>query len=265
MVRQIRTRNIASALLLFALFFTACGSSSDSGSSSTSTEPGSANAVFDDDVKNIKQETATMFVGKVEGTDAFIGVKNRAGEVTAYLCDSKELAVWMTGTATGDAFSAASGPVSLTGSLGSDGKQLTGSVTLPDGSKHAFSADLATGSAGLYEARGLDGENVVRAGWVRLASGEQRGSLKTGTTVRPAAQVSDQLSVALGGQPAPIVPPPGPVTNKADYCQTLRTLFSQIQDIKTQRQADGEDTTDQTTALKWLAQEYVDEKCAAAS
>jgi len=266
-VTQLRSRNIATALLLFALMFTACGGSSDTSGSATTTDASSsdANGSLDDEVKALKQEDSTRFVGKVEGTDAFIGVKNRAGVVTAYLCDSKELAVWMTGTASGDTFTAASGPVSLTGTLGSGAKQLTGSVTLADGSKHAFTADLATGSAGLYEARGPDGDGIVRAGWVRLASGEQRGAAKTGTIVRPTTQVSDALTVALGGRPMPVIPPPGPVTSKADYCQTLRDLFSQIQDIKIAREKDGLDTTDQTTALKWLSQEYTDQKCAAAS
>ena len=238
---RIRMWSLTSALLVLALVAGACGDSSDTSGTSASSKPLSAEkrADLDRQLKEIKAETATRFVGKVEGTDAFIGVENRASELTAYVCDSKNLAVWMTGKVSGNAFSAANGPVSMTGTLSGDGKQLTGSVALPDGSKHAFTADQAQPPAGLYEARAPAEKGIVRAGWVVLANGEQRGAAKTGDVVKPVDQVSDELRVKLGGESVPVIPAPGPVTDKASFCTSVTSLFHDMNNFLDKRIDEG--------------------------
>lgn len=262
---RIRMWSLTSALLVFAVFAAACGDSSEkSGTSASSKPPGSTvstvsaedRAEFDKQVKEVKAETATRFVGKVEGTDAFIGIRKRADAVTAYVCDSKELAVWMDGKVSGDAVTAAKGQASLTGTLASGGKQITGSVRLPDATTHTFSADLAASPAGLYEAFAPDDGGTIRAGWVVLASGEQRGNAKTGTIVRPVSQLSEStLTAALGRLQVPVIPPPGPVTN-ALSCDQLVYLWSQLHVSLVEQTGNGQDTTDVVNALNEISQQY---------
>src|SRR4051812_24363099 len=112
-----RMRILTSALLVFALVAGACGDSSDtSGKSASSKTPGSTvsakdRAEFEKQLIDFKAEKPTRFVGKVEGTDAFIGIEQRVDSVKAYICDSKQIAVWMDGKTSGDTLSASKGAV----------------------------------------------------------------------------------------------------------------------------------------------------------
>lgn len=258
---RIRMWSLASAVL-FALVAGSCGDSSDtSEKSSSSKAPGSSvsakdRAAFEKQLKEVKSEKPTRFVGKVDGTDAFIGIEQRGDVVKAYICDSKQIAVWMDGKASGDTLSAAKGPVSMTGTVASGGQQVTGSVTMPDGTTHAFSADLATSPAGLYQAFAPEGGKVTRAGWVVLASGEQRGNAKTGTIVRPVEQLSTStLTALLGKLQVPVIPPAGPVTT-ALSCDQLVYLWTQLHVTLVEQTGNGEDTTDVVNSLNEILAVY---------
>jgi hypothetical protein len=98
---------------------------------------------------------AGTFVGKVEGTNAFIAViappEGGEGErVTAYVSDAARLSEVLTGTAEGDEFTATTerGDGEVEGTLSA--KRVTGMVELPGGERAQFEADRATGAAGLY-------------------------------------------------------------------------------------------------------------------
>ena len=256
--------SLVSALLGFALVAGACGDSSDTGSTSASSRPpvtaGSTvsaedRAEFEKQLTEVKSEKPTRYVGKIDGTDAFIGIERRGDSVKAYICDSKQVAVWMDGTASGDTLSASKGPVSMTGTVGSGGKQVTGSVTMPDGSKHVFTADQATPPAGLYQAFAPEDGAITRAGWVVLANGEERGAAKTGTVVKPVSQLSQSTLAALGRLQVPVIPSPGPVTT-ALTCDQLVYLWTQLHVTLVEQTGNGQDTTDVVNAMNEISAVY---------
>jgi hypothetical protein len=123
------------------------------------------------------------YVGKVDGTDAYIALVTGSGKVAGYICDSANISVWIpAATVSGNSASLVSrkgvavGPVTWSGSTAS------GTVTI-DGTGHAFTAQLASGDAGLYRAvQGTPGDaGAVEVGWVVLPDGSQRGTITSFT------------------------------------------------------------------------------------
>jgi hypothetical protein len=97
------------------------------------------------------------FVGKVEGTEAFVAVVaspapkgKRRRDVTVFLCDAKSLCEWLSGSANGNALTAASDDddAKATGQL--TGKAARGGITVPGGKTLKYVAGPATAAAGLY-------------------------------------------------------------------------------------------------------------------
>lgn len=136
----------------------------------------------------------TVRVGQIDG-GLLIAVVVEDGAVVAYACDGTEAGVtvsaWFSGAATDDGFSLthASKPFTLTGTF--DGDALAGTLDL-DGAAMAFTADLATGDAGLYEAD--DGD--LRGGWIFTDAGDQRGAVLSRSTGDVAAALLTQPSQA---------------------------------------------------------------------
>lgn len=119
------------------------------------------------------------YVGKVDGTDAYIALVTGGGKVAGYICDGASISVWIpAATVSGNTASLVSrkgvalGPVTWSGSTAS------GTLTI-DGTSHPFTAELATGDAGLYRAaQGTPGDaGAVEVGWVVLPDGSQRGQI----------------------------------------------------------------------------------------
>jgi hypothetical protein len=128
------------------------------------------------DVSETGAGVAGSFVGKVEGTDAFIGlVVLGSRETLAYVCDSKGISQWFRGIADRNRVSLRADPAVLEGALSL--AEAKGTVTLRDGVPRSFAAEPAVGFAGLYRASDSgDGLNHV-GGWIVLAHGEQRGGI----------------------------------------------------------------------------------------
>src|SRR5215204_2359841 len=85
------------------------------------------------------------FAGEVSDANAFVALVagepqdgEEAREVRAYLCDGREINEWFRGTAEGNKLDLAS-------------EASTGTITLDDSESFIFTADPATGVAGLYE------------------------------------------------------------------------------------------------------------------
>jgi len=118
------------------------------------------------------------YTGTVDGTNAYIAVVVSGKDVRVYICDSAALSAWAVGKVATDgtfAVEAASG-LKVAGTVSDTAA--SGTVTLADGSPHAFTAPLATSPAGLYErlpAKDANGQVVVAATIV-LADGTQRGA-----------------------------------------------------------------------------------------
>ena len=210
-----------------ALAVTSCaGGSDDAGAKAE--ESRSRPAEVEQARAGLKKEVSTRFVGTVEGSDALIGLTDRAGQLSAYVCDSAQLAEWFSGEVSGSVVQGAIGALTLQGDRVGD--KVTGKVMLPDGTSHAFTAAKTTDpAAGLFEAAAIgDDGQLVRAGWVRLPGGGQRGAAKTGSVVQPVVQISNQTRVLLGGTSTPVpVSPPNPVTTA--WCEdSIKEYWSQI-------------------------------------
>lgn len=145
-------------------------------SEGSSTSPGAQGG-------GVPQVPVRHFAGAVDGTDAFIAFAMDGSKTLAYVCDGETVAEWYHGPA------ATQGPLALVPTApGTDlvitaelvGGAVAGSVRLPgDDTDHTFSAQPATGGAGLYRATGeKDGSRYV-GGWIQLAGGEQRGAVRT--------------------------------------------------------------------------------------
>ena len=124
----------------------------------------------------------TAFVGVTDDPTLFVAVVVGASEARAYLCDGRGLVAWFTGEA-GDGQELnlrAEDGGRLTAALGAD--RLRGQAELADGQTVAFTAEPATGMAGLYEVVvGADGRVVgAAAGGLRL-EGVVAGALPDGS------------------------------------------------------------------------------------
>lgn len=151
------------------------------------------------------------YVGQVAGTNLFIGIAVENGAITAYVCDSAAVSIWLKGMQAGDGavLTAANGTL-LQVSLA--GKVASGMLTLPDGTAYAFEAQAASGSpAGLYRLdRELDEGVYLLGGWIVLPNGEQRGALSANNTLianptlnTSTLQASVPLNTVLGTSTVP--------------------------------------------------------------
>ena len=141
------------------------------------------------------------FAGEVSDANAFVALVagesqdgEEAREVRAYLCDGREINEWFRGTAEGNKLDLTSeGGAHLEGNLASEAS--TGTITLDDSESFIFTADPATGVAGLYE--------VVLSDNGQLLGTSQRGALLEG---RVADVLEEDGSYPVSGT---ITPPEG--------------------------------------------------------
>jgi hypothetical protein len=126
------------------------------------------------------------YVGDVDG-DIFIAVDmielegaEQERAIRAYVCDGADVSIWMTGQFSGDEVTLASGDhrIVLT-RLNS----VSGTLSLAGGDEVPFTAERATGEAGLYRTETtFEGMDYI-GGWIILNNGQQRGALTLGGQV----------------------------------------------------------------------------------
>jgi hypothetical protein len=120
-----------------------------------------------------------QFVGRVAGTDAFIGINKDGQAITAYVCDGTQghisIQEWFNGTASNNAFDLTSkGGMRVTGVL--HGNSIVGMFITADGKEHHYDAVLASGGdAGLIRIEEIRDGALWVGGWIQLSDGEQRG------------------------------------------------------------------------------------------
>jgi hypothetical protein len=117
-------------------------------------------------------------VGRVAGTRAFIAVSIEGGELRAYVCDGTArrpagIAAWFKGRWDGRSpLTLTSGALELRIEAVSPDGRITGQLVI-FGTAHAFTAEPASGPAGLYDGRG----RKARATWIVLANRARRGAM----------------------------------------------------------------------------------------
>jgi hypothetical protein len=121
---------------------------------------------------------AGTYVGTVDGTDAYIALVSDGKQVSGYLCDGTPKAVkvcrWLDNAeVTGQNAALGERPRRfLVEARLAD--EATGEVeTYPQA--HSFTAEAASGDAGLYRAIKAGEAGTVEAGWILLNDGSQRG------------------------------------------------------------------------------------------
>ncbi len=174
------------ALLTFAVVLSACGSD-DSASASD----------------------GNGYVGTVGGTDAFIAVVVSDDKVAVYACSGdEEIAEYFWGPVD-DGLDDGSVPTLTSAggatvdvALSDDGA--SGSITLPDGTLHEFTAAEAEGTAGLYLLSGDEAEaSGLVGGWIIDNNGDQRGALLRSSTFEATPTLTD-TGVSVDGSSAPV-------------------------------------------------------------
>ncbi|MBI2765209.1 MAG: hypothetical protein HYX53_04765 [Chloroflexi bacterium] len=161
-----------------------------------------------------------VYVGQVEGLDAFIGIAvTQDGRTTrAYVCDGNQVSQWFSGTAEARSLKLTAESASLEAELTKSSAK--GTVQLADGRKLNFTAAAAKGDAGLYRAVESSDDGKLVAGWVVLNNGEQRGSVAF--TPVPIPRVGTD---GLAANPA-IGPRPGVQPAPKLNTQTLQVQLS---------------------------------------
>lgn len=126
------------------------------------------------------QAASGSFVGRVQGSEAFIAFVVKGSKVLAYLCDGSKLADWF--RLVQDASSAVDGRSASGIRLQAkfSAQEVKGSVTLADGKILEFSATPITGEAGLYRSEVLISNESYVGGWIVDQKGEQRGAVVGG-------------------------------------------------------------------------------------
>ena len=183
-----RRRRSWAVALAAAVVLAGCGDDADNASQPAQAKP--------------MAELKGAFVGKVDGTEAYVALVTDGNRVLGYVCDSKKLSRWIAvatirdGTAvlnsrTGDELGEA---------MISAGR-VSGTVTI-DGEPHAFRAQQAAGEAGLYRAARVDREDgklregEIEAGWIVLPDGTQRGATNVGTTSTVLVKSAPRLTLS---------------------------------------------------------------------
>jgi hypothetical protein len=120
------------------------------------------------------------FVGQGSNSNAFVGIVNDNGSVTAYVCDGTETTVntaeWFKGPAANGGFDLTSADgAHITGAITAQG--VTGNMTQADGRTFAFTIGPASGNAGVYRAEQTTGNGTYTGGWIVLPNGDQRGAV----------------------------------------------------------------------------------------
>lgn len=214
-MRRTRYSRLSLALLLLLLPLAGCGGDDGNGD-------GDDRA----DRKGTKPVEGT-FVGKVEGTGAFVAVvaapttkgqERRA--ITVYVCDAARLCEWFPDSTTGNSFSAASDDDDAQAKGELSREAATGTIELPGGKTVRFKAGEATAASGLYDltvsADGkLTGASAAGVGLTGSSSLPESGSgkLKLADGTRLEVEVTTKSATAPGelgaGQVRMIVLPKG--------------------------------------------------------
>lgn len=134
--------------------------------------------------------TSGIFVGRVQDSNALIGLVTNGDRVVAYVCDNVE-ADWFRGQVVdGRAVLTAAGGAQLT--IDVSAATPSGTLHLQDGRGLSFTTEVADGMAGLYRAEATVGGAPLVGGWIVLSDGDGRG-----TDVHPLQTIRESLATRV--------------------------------------------------------------------
>jgi hypothetical protein len=160
---------------------------------------------------------AVTFVGRVQGSDAYIAVLKERGRIGGYACNNGTFSRWITyrRLRNGRAPLVAGTTGQRLGSVRVAGRTATGTIEV-QGRMRRFRARRSDARApGLHFAVGKERNGLLVAGWILLPDGTQRGAISTVDTqnLRPGApRRAPRLDPNAESVPVgdPDVPPPEP-------------------------------------------------------
>jgi hypothetical protein len=189
---SIARRTSIGFVLVLALWLTVgCGGGGEYGGSGEEKEQASEETTQEttEELFPVSKVTADrQYVGRVEGTDAFIGiaVREQTNELIAYVCngppegppEAATIEAWFQGPIENDqaTLTADGGEERLQALLSPEA--VTGTFTDVDGQTYVFEAEQVEieGDAGLYWSEPVEGEGLSsRDGTIVLADGDERG------------------------------------------------------------------------------------------
>lgn len=192
---------------------------------------------------------AQHYVGKLKGSDAFIGIVKKGNRVRAYVCDGKPnrttLSVWFQDRLSNAAFRVVTAGVRLEATVYP--RAAIGTVLLPDDRQPAFRAVLVKRRGGLLDRTDrVDGASY-RSGWIVLPDGRVRGRTSTAGT----SQTGSTPTGPGIGTTSPVTPTdPEQVFSECEMLtrdlDALRQIQQALQLQKPTRPGDG--ATDQQLA-----------------
>lgn len=94
-------------------------------------------------------------------------------QVLAFLCDGDTVAEWLTAEEAADEVTLTGDATIMQVALADD--EATGTVTVDGGEPLHFTAEPATGDAGLYQGATVEGDTRHTGAWIVLDDGRQRG------------------------------------------------------------------------------------------
>jgi hypothetical protein len=115
-------------------------------------------------VAALDEDLFVAVVDEGEGTDR---------QVLAFLCDGDTVAEWLTAEEAADEITLTGNGTTMQVALTDD--EATGTVTVDGGEPVHFTAEPATGDAGLYQGETLEGDTRHTGAWIVLDDGRQRG------------------------------------------------------------------------------------------
>lgn len=169
-------KRIAALGIALALGMTACssGGTTSTGSSSGGSPPSTTAAASAPGASATPAAaTGQNYVGKVDGTKSLLAIQVDGSKAYAYYCDSAKQWGTLDGTVSGANITATSGADTLKGTVSGD--TITGTITI-DGTSYNFTAQKATGQAGVFVQDVKDGDSNTTTAWIRDNSGTVQGA-----------------------------------------------------------------------------------------
>jgi hypothetical protein len=184
----------------------ACGGSSGKSAgnaTSTSTSNGAFKGVSRADIDRAVHRQA--YVGKVNGTDAYIGIDVTPGRsLRAYVCDGKDIVAWFTGALNGASGTLVSTkPSAAHLNVTRRDNAFAGTVEV-DGVSRAFTAERAQKPAGLYLVETARSSGDVHGAWIVLSDGTQRGSATIQSKTVTSTLSTDSGQATVGSSTFPV-------------------------------------------------------------